>query len=190
MSSAAVAATAPVTEGAPKKSKKLLFIIIGVVLLALIGAGAAFYILKKNTAESSDGLEGEAAVEHKEPEHALPPTFLPLESMVVNLADPGGNRFVQLAITLQVQDMETSEAMKVYIPSIRNDILMLVSERTSEEILKPEGKEKLASDITERVSKVMGYGQEKPKAEEGGKKRHATPRNPLKGVLFSSFIVQ
>jgi flagellar protein FliL len=186
--SSAAAATAPAAEGAPKKSKKLLFIIIGVVVLALIGAGAAFFVLKKNTAESGDGEE-EAAVEHHAPDPGTPPTFLPLDSMVVNLADPGGNRFVQLAITLQVQDAHTGDAIKVYMPSIRNGVLMLVSQRTADEILKPEGKEQLAKAIIEEISGVMGYELDEPH-EEKGKKRRRAPPNPLQGVLFSSFIVQ
>lgn len=188
----AAAATAPAThaEGAPKKSKKLLFIIIGVVVLALAGAGAAFFILKKNTATPADGHEEEAVVEHKAPEPGTPPTFLPLDSMVVNLADPGGNRVVQLAITLQVQDAHTGDAIKVYMPSIRNGILLLVSQRTADTILKPEGKEQLAKAILEEVSGVMGYEVEEPE-EAGTKKKHRrAPPNPLQSVLFSSFIVQ
>jgi len=190
MSSAAAAATAPAAEGAPKKSKKLLFIIIGVVVLALIGAGGALFILKKNTAEPSDGHEEEAAVEYHAPDPGTPPTFLPLDSMVVNLADPGGNRFVQLAITLQVQDAKISDAIKVYMPSIRNGILMLVSQRTAEEILKPEGKEKLAAAIIEEVSMVMGYELDEAHEEGTKKRRRRAPPNPMQGVLFSSFIVQ
>lgn len=188
--SSAAAATAPAAEGAPKKSKKLLFIIIGVVVLALIGAGAAFFILKKNTAEPSDGHEEEAVAEYHAPEPGTPPTFLPLDSMVVNLADPGGNRFVQLAITLQVQDAKVSDAIKIYMPSIRNGILMLVSQRTAEEILKPEGKEKLATAIIEEISMVMGFELDEPSEEGAKKRRRRAPPNPLQGVLFSSFIVQ
>ncbi|MEZ5704102.1 MAG: flagellar basal body-associated FliL family protein [Burkholderiaceae bacterium] len=109
--------------------------------------------------------------------------------MVVNLADPGGNRFVQLGITLQVEDEHTSDAIKSYMPSIRNGILMLVSQRTAEEILKPEGKQKLAAAIIEETSRVMGYELDEPSGE-GSKKRRKAPPNPLRNVLFSSFIVQ
>ncbi len=187
MSSAA--ATAPAAEAAPKKSKKLLFIIIGVVVLALLGAGGAFFILKKNTADANaDGEEHSSADSHQA-DPGKPPTFLPLDSMVVNLADPGGNRFVQLGITLQVEDEHTSDAIKSYMPSIRNSILMLVSQRTAEEILKPEGKQKLAKAITDETSRVMGYEVDEHSGE-GTKKRRNAPPNPLQKVLFSSFIVQ
>ena len=188
--SAAAAATDASSEAKPK-SKKLLFILIGVVVLALAGAGGAFFILKKNTAEHEDGAEEEAVVEHAAPPPGTPPTFLPLDSMVVNLADRGGNRFVQLAITLQVQDVATSDAIKLYMPSIRNGILMLVSQLTADEILKPEGKEKLSQDIIEEVSATMGYQiDDHDEDTSKKKKRRRAPPNPLQGVLFSSFIVQ
>ncbi|QCB46827.1 flagellar basal body-associated FliL family protein [Hydrogenophaga sp. PAMC20947] len=188
----AAAAAPDATSEAKPKSKKLLFILMGVVILALAGAGGAFFILKKNTTDHGDGTEEEASVEHAAPKPGTPPTFLPLDSMVVNLADPGGNRFVQLAITLQVQDAATSEAIKPYMPSIRNGILMLVSQRTAEVILKPEGKEKLSLDIIEEVSTTMGYELDDHEIEDTSKKkkRRRAPPNPVQGVLFSSFIVQ
>ena len=157
MSAAAAAAQAP-ADAQPKKSKKLLFIIIGVVVLALIGAGAAFFLLKKTTAED-DGGDGahateEAAAEPPKHDPKHPPTFLPLDAMVVNLADEGGNRFVQLAITLQLDDPKIAEDMKAYMPSIRNAILMLISQRTAEQMLGVEGKADLTQDIIGSISEV------------------------------------
>lgn len=194
----AVAAAAPANGEAPAKpkSKKLLFIIVGVVVLALIGAGAALFLLKKSQSEDEeDGTEVSAQdEEHAAPlrDPKTPPTFLPLDSMVVNLADPGGNRFAQLGITLQLADAKTGEEMKTYMPSIRNGILILVSQRTAEQMLRTDGKQALIQDIMAEISNVMGYDYERPGAEpaaQGKKKKKAAP-NPLEGVLFSSFIVQ
>lgn len=199
------AAAAPADPSAPKpKSKKLLFIIIGVVVLALIGAGAAFFLMKKGGDE--EATEDGQAPAAKEEAHApppppkrdpkQPPTFLPLDNMVVNLADPGGNRFAQLGITLQLVDAPTGEEIKTYMPSIRNGILLAISQRTAEEMLRPEGKEALTQDIIAEISHVMGYDYEPPEdeaaAETDGKKkkRRRAVYNPIEGVLFSSFIVQ
>ncbi len=179
----AAAAAAPATAAAPeapkKKSKKLLFIIVGVLVLALLGAGGALFILKKNTADEHGDEEAVAEQSHKS---KTPPTFLPLENMVVNLSDAGGNRFVQLGLTLQLQDSATETAVKVYLPSIRSQILVLISQRTAEEMLQVQGKEKLSADIIAAVSREMGYASAKPGAK-------AQP-NPVQAVLFSSFIVQ
>lgn len=197
MSAAAATATADAPAQAKPKSKKLLFIIVGVVVLALVGAGAAFFLMKKNQAEDSeDGAPEEVHAEAPQHDPKAPPTFLPLDSMVVNLADPGGNRFAQLGITLQLVDPKVAEDMKVYMPSIRNEILILVSQRTAEQMLNIQGKEALTQDIIAGVSAIMGYEYEAPDAEADaeaqpkGKKKKRGVYNPISGVLFSSFIVQ
>ncbi len=177
----------------PKKSKKLLFIIIGVLVLALAGAAAAFILLKKNAAEDDEELEEEpvAAVQKVDPKK--PPTYLPLDSMVVNLADPGGNRFAQLGITLKLQDEETATAIKSRMPSIRNSLLILISQRTAEELLSINGKQELMTDIVRAISDEMGYEMEEPEDESGKKptkKRRRVPPNPVQEVLFSGFLVQ
>jgi len=192
----AAAATADAPAEAKPKSKKLLFIIIGVVVLALVGGGAALFLLKKNHADEGEEDTTEAhAPDAPKHDPKVPPTFLPLDSMVVNLADPGGNRFVQLSITLQLADPKVAEDMKVYMPSIRNGILIQVSQRTAEQMLNIQGKEELTQAIIAEVSNVMGYDYEDPHADteadtKGKKKKKRAVYNPVMGVLFSSFIVQ
>lgn len=187
-----MSATATIDTEAPAKpkSKKLLFILIGLVVVGLLGAGGALFILKKNTA-TDDGAEEDAHAEVAHASPGTPPTFLPLENMVVNLADPGGNRFAQLGITMQLENAKTGEDMKAFMPAIRNSILLLISQRTSEEMLLVEGKEKLSRDIIAAISKEMGYELDEPEADASDKKRKRRgPRNPVQAVLFSSFIVQ
>ena len=191
--SAAAAPANPAADAtaAKPKSKKLLFIIVGVVVLALLAAGAALFVLKKNTADHEEDEDGVVA-EQNSHDPKTPPTFLPLDSMVVNLADPGGNRFIQTSITLQLKDAQTGEDIKVYMPTIRNGILIQISQRTADEILTIQGKEKLATDIMGEIATVMGYETAQPGAEgaAGKKKRNKAAANPVQGVLFSSFIVQ
>jgi flagellar FliL protein len=174
---------------APAKSKKMLFIIIGAVLV-LAGGGAFFVVSKQRAAENGD--EGAPAkVSHAAPK--TPPVYLPLDNMVVNLADPGGEKVAQVGITLEVMDAHASDSVKAYLPTIRSGILLLISQRTSEELLTQEGKEKLAKDILRQAEIPFGGGEEEevepPKKKKGSKKVvHA--EYPVVGVLFSSFIVQ
>ena len=191
MSAVAATATAAPAEK-PKKSKKLLFIIIGVVVLALIGAAGALFVLKKNTAEDDEYADDEPAA-HVAKDPKLAPVFMPLENMVVNLAGPGGTRFIQLGLTLQLQDAKTEADVKAYMPSIRSDILLLISQRTADEMLQIQGKVKLAKDIIAAISKEMGYVTPEPAAADAGapkKKKAAAAPNPVQAVLFSSLIVQ
>ncbi|MDR7150925.1 flagellar FliL protein [Hydrogenophaga palleronii] len=192
MSAAAAAATAPEAAAPAKpKSRKLLYILLGVVVMGLLAAGGALYLLKKNTADD-ELYDDEEIVESTPARPETPPVFLPLENMVVNLADPGGNRFVQIGISLQIQDKKTGEEMQAYMPSIRSSVLLLISQRTSEELLQLAGKEKLANDIVANISRIMGYRlpEAAPVKGEQPKRKSQLPPNPVQAVLFSSFIVQ
>lgn len=190
----------PTEESAPAekpKSKKMLIIIIAaVVLLALIGGGAAFFLMKKKPVdEEGHGDEAKAPpkVVHKAPDPKKPPTYLPLDAMVVNLADPGGGRFVQLGITLKLDDPKTADIVKQFMPSIRSAVLIAVSKRSADELLAVEGKEKLTKAIIRAASEQLGYEVEDDEEEENPakkKKKRNLPPSPVEDVLYSSFIVQ
>ena len=82
----------------------------------------------------------------------------------------------QIGITLQVDDFVTSDQIKAFMPSLRSAILLILSQRTAEELLQVQGKEQLSNDITAEVSRQLGYDKAK--------------HNPVQAVLFSSFIIQ
>ena len=75
------------------------------------------------------------------------------------------------------------------MPTIRSAVLMLLSQRTAEELLSPEGKQKLIQDILRQASIPFGGGEE-PEVVAGKAKKKAAVPYPVVGVLFSSLIVQ
>ena len=181
---------------APAKSKKMLIIIIGVVLVLVLGGGGAFFFISKQRAAAAEEDGGETAAPAKAAHAApkTPPVYLPLDSMVVNLADPGGEKVAQVGVTLEVRDVKASDAVKVYLPSIRSGVLMLISQRTAAELLSQEGKEKLAQAILRETEIPFGGGHEEEEDEaptkKKSKKRAPQVEYPVVSVLFSSFIVQ
>jgi flagellar protein FliL len=189
-----VSAKPETTDGAkpPAKSKKLLIIIIAVVLVFVLGGVGAFVFISKQRA-AADGEDSEPVAAAHAVAPNTPPAYLPLDSMVVNLADPGGERVAQIGITLVVADAHASDTVKAYLPTIRSAVLLLISQRTAEELLKPEGKEKLAKDILREAAVPFGGGEDDeedppPTAKKKKKKAHA--EYPVSAVLFSGFIVQ
>ena len=177
----------------PPVSKKLLLIGgVGVLVLALIGGGAWFFLSKKSTGDKE--VEEVVHVARK----GLP-TFLPLDNMVVNLADPGGEKVAQVGVTLELSDVKAIDKVKMYLPSIRSGILLLISQRTAEELLLIEGKEKLAADILREAARPFAATEDghaaKPKKEAPKSKKKSAEKavpddSPVRGVHFSSFIVQ
>ena len=211
--SAAPAATAP-AEAAPKGGKKKLIIIIAAVLvLVLGGGGAAFMLMKKKPAEGEDdGGDGHARPKAEakaadpvkqrpqyDPKH--PPVFLPLDPFTVNLADKESERYAQIGVTLEIADSKTGEDLKLYMPAIRNNILMVLSQKTAAQLTTREGKEKLARSIQYAAVRPLGYDIDDEDDEEETaadttpkkkkKKKKLPPNNlPVTAVHFSNFIVQ
>lgn len=186
-------AAAPAAPAAPAKSKKRLVIVLVVVLVLLVAGGgaAAWFMYQRANAALEDDADA-AAPAHKgkaKAEPAAPPTYLPLDNMVVNLADPGGDRFAQIGITLELSDAKASDQVKQYLPTIRNAILMLISQRSSEDLLRREGKEALAEDIRREVSRPLGYAVPE-KGASTARDGHGSADSPVRRVLFSSFIIQ
>ena len=183
---------------APVKSKKML-VIVGALVLVLIlaAAGAYIFISKRNAAAAEDTEDPSKVHAASQDKPRTPPVYLPLDPMVVNLADPGGEKVAQVGITFEVADAKASDAVKAYLPTIRSGVLLLISQRTSEELLKPEGKEKLALDILKKTAAPFGgseEGDEPAVATDAKQKKppqkRAAAEYPVVGVLFSSFIVQ
>ena len=189
----------PTAAPAKAKSKKLIIIVAALAVLLVAGGGAAWMLLAKRGA--GDEEEGHAPVAQATAPKT-PPTFLPMENMVVNLADPGGDRFAQVGITLELADAKTADLVKTYMPSIRSNVLLLVSQRSTDELLTREGKEKLAVDIRREVSRPLGFTVPKPRKrpvqrdpeddeeDEVAPRRTKADNNPVRQVLFSSFIIQ
>ncbi|MFZ6799857.1 flagellar basal body-associated protein FliL [Undibacterium sp. Di24W] len=157
----------PAADAPAGKSKKKLFIIIGVAVLLLgaIGGGAVFMLSgKKNTKEK----------EHKE-EVAKAPVFLPLEPFVVNLQSDTGEKYLQVQMTLQIPDEAQSNLIKSNTPQVKSRLIMLLSSKDAGELLTPEGKDKLIKEITEQVNLPFT-----PKGDP----------QKVSGVFFTSFVIQ
>lgn len=199
------AATAELTDApAPKAAgkKKLIIIIAAVLLLVLGGGGAALFMMKKKAAAAEadeDGTETVAVAEpaHKE-EKRKPPVFVPLDPFTVNLADREAERYAQIGVTLEIDDAKVGEELKVYMPAIRNNILLLLAHKTSAELMEPEGKELLAREVRREALRPMGYDLPDEDEDDGGSKRKKKKKKaepaaddlPIKSVQFSSFIIQ
>jgi flagellar protein FliL len=158
---------APAAE-APKKGGKGKLIAIaavaGVLVLGGGGAGAWLLLGKKG------GEPGEAKVAPKKM-----PVFVELDMFTVNLKDKEDERFMQVKLVAEVKDAPAGEMLKTLMPSVRNEILLLLGSKQAGEVATREGKEKLAQEIVASANKVL----------EG------TPAaKSVEGVNFTHLIVQ
>lgn len=184
---------APSDAGGKKKQSKaslLIIIFAAVALIAAVGFGVLFYLGQKNSPEAKAASQlAKRSV----------PVYLALDNMVVNLADPGGEKIAQVGVTLELVDSKASDKVKVYLPSIRSSILLIISQRESTELLSIAGKEKLAADILLEVLRPFspdgGVVRESDVPEKASKTKKKPIEQPaeqeiVNAVHFSSFIVQ
>ena len=125
--------------------KKLIIIVAIVLVVVLVGVAALLMMKKKSHADDEEGAAAEekpAAAAHAKP--GTPPTFVPLDPFTVNLADKEVDRFAQVGITLEVADAHFADQLKAYMPAIRNNVLLVLSHKTSAVLLSAEGKDQLA----------------------------------------------
>ena len=202
----APAATADAPPPAKGKKKLIIIIIAAVAVLLAGGGGAAFFMMKKKAAvaaEAEEGAEGpspsKAAAKH---DPKAVPVFVPLEPFTVNLADRDAERYAQVGITLEIDDVKTGDQMKAYMPAIRNNILMALADRTAAELMTREGKTKLSERIKIETSRALGIEIEKaePEAAEDEEEKPTKKKKkkvkkeaqvlPVKAVHFSNFIIQ
>ena len=182
--------TAAAVEGAApvkKAGKKKLVIIIGaaLVLLLLAAAGGGVLLLKQRQAAAAAAEDGGAASAkadtkaHQRDPSAVP-VFVPLDSFTINLADRDVDRYAQIGMALELNDAHDAERIKQYMPAIRNNILMVLSNKRSSDLLERSGKEQLAAEVLRETERALGI--EAGAAAKG-------PR-PVRAVQFSNFIIQ
>jgi len=141
-------------------SKKMIFILIGcVIVLALVGGGAFFFLKDKgDRSETENGnAEGDAIAAKEEME--LKRVNFPLENFIVNLADPGGKRYLSTRIVLELDNKESLPSLEKKVPEIRDRILMILPTKTFKEIQSVEGKVAIRGELINALNKTLNEGK-------------------------------
>jgi flagellar FliL protein len=186
---AAAAPVADVPVAARGSKKKLIFIIAAIVLLlGIAGAGALVFMKQQQRhAAEADGEESQAEARPARPDPKAVPTFVALDPFTVNLADREAERYAQIGITLELASEKATDRIKAYMPAIRNNILMVLAHKSSQQLTEREGKEQLAAEVLRESLRPLGY---EPPAT--GKKVPVDDDDPppVVRVHFSNFIIQ
>jgi flagellar FliL protein len=154
-------------QGASGGRLKLVIIIVVTVLVAMGAAGGAWYLL----------AGGEPAAEAKPAAVAkLPHVYRALEpALIGNIDGPGRVRFVQVGLVMAARDPKVLAAVDEHTPVIRNDLIMLLSGKTYEQLNTAEGKETTRQEMLETIRSVL-------------EDRTGSPG--IESIYFTSFVMQ
>jgi flagellar FliL protein len=155
---------APVLPNPPKAAGgKRRFLVIAIAAVVVVGGGGA-------TAYWATSRGAGVAAAPKPAEHGL----VTLEPFVVNLADPGGSRFLRISVRLVIASVERAEHVQkstVALTRARSAILDLLTQQTADHLVTAKGKAELKEAIVRALEPVL----------EG---------TTVVDVLFSDFVVQ
>ncbi|MGE8144752.1 flagellar basal body-associated protein FliL [Pseudomonas frederiksbergensis] len=163
-------AAAVVKDPATKGKLKLIIAIVVAVLLAIgLSVGATWYFM--HSAQSKPAVAAETAPAGKQPA-----VFEPMApAFVANYNQNGRQRYMQVSITLQGRNQADLEALKVHMPVIRNNLVMLFSGQDFATLATPVGQEMLRQKATASVQEVA--------QKELGKV-------VIEQLLFTNFVLQ
>lgn len=165
---------------APPEKKKLpvKLIVIALVGVLVLGGAAAGYFLV--LAPKMKGGHGKPAVEKVEKKHGEKGEegegggagqLKALEPFIVNLNDEQGSRYLKAVMQFEVSNSAVDKEITDKTPQIRDEILMLLSNKSYDDVATVSGKRILKREIIGSVNKFLKSGQ-------------------VTQIYFSEFVVQ
>lgn len=154
-------------------SKKKLFIIIGAVVFLLLvgGGGAAWFFLKPEPPppeELDPGLQVPVPDLNKQAEIG---PMVEIAEFVVNIISGDTPHYVKASLTLELDSAAVQPEVEQRMPQVRDAVLLLIGNKTYEELQDLQGKKQLKAELTSRINSFL----------QGGK---------VRAIYFTNFVVQ
>ncbi|WP_104578629.1 flagellar basal body-associated protein FliL [Helicobacter felis] len=181
----------PEEAKAPKKSKAMLFVVMGAVLVMLILVGVIVFLFMSKNAEPNGNAArsgGAAAQQMRNAQMnnntdegslmvrssdylSLGPLYPLTGAFVVNLISQNGRRYLKASVSLELNDAKLLEEVKVKETAIKDTIIEILSSKSVEEITTLKGKNKLKEEIRSNINSFLIDGF-------------------VKNVFFTDFVIQ
>lgn len=154
-------------------SKKKLFLIIGLIAVVLLaGAGtAAFFMLKKapEPKETKDPAKNVPVPDLNQQADIGPQVNI--EEFIVNIISGDSAHYVKASLTVELTNPEVKAEVEKRMPQMRDAILLLIGNKTFEELQDLQGKKQLKAELTSKINSFLKTGK-------------------VKAVYFTNFVVQ
>ncbi|HMV13353.1 MAG TPA: flagellar basal body-associated protein FliL [Nitrosomonas sp.] len=166
--SASAEAGSPAKESTGGKKKMIMLILVAILSIGA-GVGGTWYFMQSQ--------QGEEDEEPKKKKKKKPTEFIKFEPFTVNLQpeEDGERHYLQVEISLKVNQTEVVGIIKEKMPEIRNKALLVLSSKKASEIFTLEGKQQLGKVIVEEIQLIVG---------------DEDFNEDIKETLFNSFIIQ
>jgi flagellar protein FliL len=153
--------------------KKKLIIIGAVALILIIGGATAAYflLLKKDPVQEAPTDPGlDVPVPELNQKSDIGP-MVDISEFIVNIISEEENHYVKASLTLELDTDQVTEEVNKRMPQIRDSILLLVGNKTYEELQDLQGKRQLKAELTSKINAILQSGS-------------------VKSIYFTDFVVQ
>ncbi len=161
-------------EGKGGGKKTLILAIVGVLLLAGVGAGAYFFGASRGAAASAapaDPAVAAAAAAAAEAEAGNLGPLVELKDFIVNILDQQDTRYLKASLTLELTSPETAAEVEQRMPQVRDAVILLIGSKTFGELSDLQGKLQLRAEMGAQINKFLKAGK-------------------VKNIYFTDFVVQ
>ncbi len=145
-------------EEKTKKKGKIPVKLIAIVLIALICIGGGVFgwimLTKGSDSDSPKGKTSSEENKKAEKEEAFGKIFS-FETFIVNLNDPGGNRYLKTKIELELAPTNVETELTARLPQLRDLVLLHLSSKSLEEIQGTTGKIALRNELIMRINQAL-----------------------------------
>lgn len=161
-------------ETAEKSGKKNLFIIIGAVLVVLLiggGFGAWWFLLRDKPAADNTNDPAQQVVVPVVGQAATIGPMVNIEEFIVNIISGDAAHYVKTSLTVELTNEQVKTEVEQRMPQVRDAILLLISNKTYEELQDLQGKKQLKAELLSTVNAFLQSGQ-------------------VVSIYFTNFVVQ
>ena len=158
------------------KSKLILFIIIGVLVVG-VAVGVTLFLVSGGESEETADAEEAAPAEEVAVSANAPAIYIKMKpEFIVNYQVGPRQRYLQVYMEAMTRSPQAAEALEMHSPMIRSSVIRIMSEFEFEFLRTPEGRTQLQYTVTEEVRRIV----EQESGVEGG----------VEQVLFTNFVMQ
>jgi flagellar FliL protein len=164
-----------VTQETQKKKKKPILMIAVILVVLIVGGAGAFFFLNKGSSNNAKNTQTQSAssesVMNDKNVH-----IKNLPSMIINLADTSGDRYLKISLALVMNGKEKPKGSEssgdtLEDAAIKNAIITVISTKTSDTLLTLSGKEELKKQLIKAINSALG-------------------EDAVRDIYFTDFIIQ
>ncbi len=154
-------------------SKKKFFIIIGAVFLVLlvVGGGGAWYFLReKPVPEEAKNPADQVPVPGVAQQTQIGP-IVNIEEFIVNIISGDTAHYVKASMAVELTNEAAKTEVEQRMAQMRDTILLLISNKTYEELQDLQGKKQLKAELLSKINSFLQTGK-------------------VVSIYFTNFVVQ